>query len=506
MRPLYPLAFAFLIALAACAGERRPSDEAVSLASGDIWIRDVTLVSLERETPLPHAHVVVRDGRILSIGTAAPQRNVDGVTVLEGDGKYLAPGLIDGHVHLAGVPGMRPEDETAAPDLARAYYRQLPRSYLYFGFTAVVDLNIVDRQPVERMRATEVGPAVFDCGNALPLANGYPMIYQPQATRFASYPNFLYDPRQSRDTPSTFSAAEHSPEAAVARVAAGGGRCVKTFYEAGFGEFRGKLPVPTLEMIRRVREASRRHGLPLLLHANSLAAHRFATSVEPDAVVHGLWNWNGPAADSTLPDEVRTVVDAERARGIGMMPTLRVIGGLADLFDTTFLDDRQLRNALPAALLAWYQTESGRWFARAMAKDFSGVPPERIRAIVRAVQARGERAAVHLAREGGRILFGSDTPSAPTYANPPGYNGYLELRALEAAGISARQLLAAATVENARLFGLAADYGTIERGKVASLLLLRENPLGSTTAFDSIDTLIVRGRVVSRNALAAGAN
>jgi hypothetical protein len=281
---------------------------------------------------------------------------------------------------------------------------------------------------------------------------------------------------------------------------------VKAFYEPGFGEFSGKLPVPTLEMMRRVREASRQHGLPLLLHANSLAAHRFATSVEPDAVVHGLWNWNGSAADSTLPDEVRNVVDAERARGIGVMPTLRVIGGLADLFDSMFLGDRQLRHVVPAALLAWYQSESGRWFAREMAKEFTGAPPERVRAIFQGGQARGERAAVHFAREGGRILFGSDTPSAPTYANPPGYNGYLELRALEAAGLSARQLLAAATSENARLFGLAADYGTIERGKVASLLVLRENPLVSTTAFDSIDTLIVRGRVVSRTALAAGAN
>jgi imidazolonepropionase-like amidohydrolase len=504
MRRTQPLALAFLIAFTACVGKRRPADEAVSLAPGDIWVRDVTLVSLERQMPLPHAHVVVRDGRILLAGTTAPQTGGDGVTIVAGDGKYLAPGLIDGHVHLGGVPGMRPEDESAAPELVQTYYRQLPRSYLYFGFTAVVDLNVVDRPLVERIRATELGPAVFDCGNALALANGYPMVYMPMAERFARYPNFLYDPRQSASIPSTYSAADHTPEAAVARVAAGGGRCVKAFYESGFGEFRGKLPVPTPEMMRRVREATRRHGLPLLLHANSIDAHRFATSVEADAVVHGLWNWNGAVADSTLPDAVRNVVDAERERGVGMMPTARVIGGLGDLFNAQFLEDQQVRHVVPAGLRAWYQSESGRWFAREMAKDFSGLPPEFVRKIFRDVQARGERAAAHFAREGGRIVFGSDTPSAPTYANPPGYNGYLELRALEAAGLSPRQLLAAATVENARLFGLAADYGTIERGKIASLLLLRENPLVSTAAFDSIDTVIVRGRIVPRTTLSAG--
>ncbi len=497
------LAFGLLFALTACVGERRPADDAVSLAPGDIWIQDVTLVSPERQSPLLHAHVVVRDGRILLADTTAPRLAVNGVTVIAGDGKYLAPGLIDGHVHLGAVLGMRPEDEAAVPELVEAYYRQLPRSYLYFGFTTVVDLNVLDRPLVDRIARAEVGPAVFDCGSGLPLANGYPMVYHPPAVRFARYPNFLYDPRQAGAIPSTFSAADHSPEAAVARVAAGGGRCVKAFYESGFGEFTGKLPVPTLEMMRLVREASRKHKLPLLLHANSLSAHKFATSVEADAVVHGLWNWQGSVADSTLPEDVRTVVDAERARGVGMMPTLRVIGGLGDLFDPRFLEDRQLRLVLPAALLSWYQSEPGRWFAREMARDFPGAPPERVRAIFQDVQARGQRAAVHFARQGGRILFGSDTPSAPTYANPPGYNGYLELRTLEAAGLSPQQLLAAATSENARLFGLAADYGTIERGKIASLLLLRENPLVSTSAFDTIDTLLVRGRVIPRSTLAA---
>ena len=188
------LTFALLFALTACVGERRPADNAVSLAPGDVWIRDVTLVSPERQTPLLHAHVVVRDGRILSADTTAPRLAVNGVTVIAGDGKYLAPGLIDGHVHLGTVLGMRPDDEAAAPELVQAYYGQLPRSYLYFGFTTVVDLNILDRPLVDRIARAEVGPAVFDCGSGLALANGYPMVYLPPAERFARYPNFLYDP------------------------------------------------------------------------------------------------------------------------------------------------------------------------------------------------------------------------------------------------------------------------------------------------------------------------
>ncbi len=485
---------------------RAQAPASVALKRGDTWIRDVTLVSPERQTPLPHAHVVVRDGRIASVSTSAPGSGAGGVTIVAGAGKYLVPGLIDGHVHLAGVPGMTPQHEAAMPSVVEAYYRQLPRSYLYFGVTAVVDLNVVDRRPVERMRATEPSPAVFDCGNALALANGYPMAYLPLSQRFEQYPNFLYDPRQRDSIPAKFTPEQHSPEAAVGRVAAGGGRCVKAFYESGFGALAGKLPVPTPELMQAVRDASHRRGLPLLLHANSIEAHRFAATVAPDVVVHGMWNWDKAATGTEPSDSVREVLAAERKSGIGMMPTSRVIGGLADLFNPAFLADPHLPRVLPAPLLAWYRTEDAQWFARETSAGFSGLPAERAYAILLGIQNRGTRAAVEFAKDGGRILFGTDTPSAPTYANPPGYNGYLELRALEAAGLTPRQLLAAATLENAKLFGLVADYGTIEPGKMASLLLLSSDPLASTSAFDAIETVVVKGRVVPRAALAAGSH
>jgi imidazolonepropionase-like amidohydrolase len=125
-----------------------------------------------------------------------------------------------------------------------------------------------------------------------------------------------------------------------------------------------------------------------------------------------------------------------------------------------------------------------------------------VRQIFREVEDAGRATAGYFAGQGGRLLFGSDTPSAPTYANPPGYNGYLELRALERAGIPPRQILEAATRSNARLFGLARDYGTVEPGKRASLLILRADPLISTSAFDTIELVIVGGQVVPRSSLA----
>jgi imidazolonepropionase-like amidohydrolase len=505
MRVLFTVLSIVAVA-AACASRAtkstpaRPPDNA-----GVIWIRDVTMVSPERSSLLRHAHVLCRGGRIAWVGGDRPPDPPPGTIEVDGSGRFLVPGLIDGHVHLGEVPGMTREQLAAMPSVADHYFQQLPRSYLYFGFTAVVDLNVIDRGRMAAIRAAPLGPKVFDCGNGLALANGYPMSFLPPEQRFALFPNFIYDARQAAAIPNIYSPADHTPRASVARVGAGGGICVKAYFEPGFGPQRGKLPTLTPELAGEIRAASVERHLPLLLHANSLSAHRFAIAAHVDAVVHGLWNWEPerPGAAGELPAAVREVLDDEVRARMGVMPTTRVISGLEDLFASAFLDDPQLAHVLPAELLAWYRSEAGRWFAREMKREFDGLPDERIQPIFGRTAAAGLSAAVYFAGRGGRLVFGSDTPSAPTYANPPGYNGYLELRALERAGIAPRQLIDAATRANAELFGLARDYGTIEVGKRASLLLLRGDPTESLAALDTIEVVVLEGRVVPRSELSA---
>jgi imidazolonepropionase-like amidohydrolase len=61
-------------------------------------------------------------------------------------------------------------------------------------------------------------------------------------------------------------------------------------------------------------------------------------------------------------------------------------------------------------------------------------------------------------------------------------------------------------MEAAGLFGLSRDYGTVEAGKIANLLLLTADPRTSVTAFDKVETVIVKGRAVQRASLAADRN
>ena len=63
-----------------------------------------------------------------------------------------------------------------------------------------------------------------------------------------------------------------------------------------------------------------------------------------------------------------------------------------------------------------------------------------------------------------------------------------------------QQVLRAATLDNAIAFRLS-DRGTIEPGKRADLLLLRENPLKSIAAYDSIDSIFLNGEILPRTSL-----
>ncbi len=71
------------------------------------------------------------------------------------------------------------------------------------------------------------------------------------------------------------------------------------------------------------------------------------------------------------------------------------------------------------------------------------------------------------------------------------------------AGVSLDAILAAATINNARQFHMDKDYGTVEVGKVANLLLLKQNPLTTVDAWSNIHQVILHGDVFERADFAA---
>jgi imidazolonepropionase-like amidohydrolase len=478
-----------------------PTVRAYGQAPSRTWITDVTIVSPERLDRAERGNVLIEGERIARVDRGGHGRAPVGAVVVSGHGQFLIPGLIDSHVHLASVPGMEFGQEPTNAEMVRAYRAQLPRSYLYFGYTTLIDLAVVEPGVLDDFRKAPLHPDLFDCGESMPVANGYPMSFAPPALRFKAFPNFIYDSSQASSIPAEYRAGDHTPSADVERVKRAGGICIKTYYEHGFGRDR-HLPVMSPGIFDDVRRAASDAGLVLMVHANSFEAQRFAEDGGADVIAHGMWNWGDLDRRQELPGEIATLLDRIVANRTGYQPTMQVIEGLRVYFDPQYLAMPAIPKVIPPAMLVWFKSPAGAWFRSEIAD--SGVTDSAERAgWDQGPVRRGQQVVAYLAKKDAHFLFGTDTPSSPTYGNLPGLNGYLEMKDLHEAGLTLAQIFRAATISNAREFRIDSAYGTIEPGKVANLVLLRRSPLESVEAYDSISMVWVRGRGVARDSLVA---
>jgi imidazolonepropionase-like amidohydrolase len=448
-------------------------------------IADVTLVSPERAAPLEHAYVRLEAGRIAEVSS----QPLKGGQLVDGRGKFLIPGLIDTHMHLGEVPGMAPPQLAAHRDLAAKARAQEPRSYLYFGFTTVLSLGNT-AEPIKRWNALAVRPDAYFCGGT-PVFNGYSF------RGVTGTPYFLFNPDQASALPASVVKSQQTPQAVVERMARDGAICVKSYRESGFGRDTGRLPVPSVEAIRAVVAAAHERNMPVFLHANSLPAWEFAVQAGVDVIAHGMWNGNESTAEA-MGKGVEPVLKQVIARGMANQPTAQVIRGLGGEVDDRFFADPLLSRVYTPELIAWYRSEEGGWFRK---QELGEVTPQ----VFERISGYGDAVTRYLARNNGRLLFGTDTPSAPIYTNPPGLNGFYEMRNWIAAGASTKQLFRAITLENARIMRLDRDIGSIEKGKRAHLLLLRANPLDSVEAYNRIETVFLAGKAIPRETLSVSA-
>ena len=446
-------------------------------AVADLVIADVTVVSPERAAPLEHAYVRIRDGRIADVSS----RPIDGVEEIDGKGRFLIPGLIDTHVHLAITPGfpasMTAADAAANPEVVAAALAQDPRSYLHFGFTTVLDL-VGDGERITRWNALEVRPDAYFCGAAV-IMNG--------RMSYVSHPGFSYAESAAEFARVMAGEAHEAPEAVIGRIAGDGAICVKTMYDSFIGM------TPSVEELKALVAAAHARGLPVVIHANRREAQARAVAAGVDVIAHGMWRNPGEAPE--LDAEARTILQAVVDKQIGYQPTTQVIVGELEALSANYLKRPELADVYPARLIDWYAGALDRNPVRTR----NAGAESRLQGTIR----RGAEVTRYLADRNARLLFGSDTPSAQIHTNPPGLNARREMDNWIAGGVSEATLLRALTIDNARMLKRENEIGTVQAGKTANLLLLAADPLKSVRAYDEIETVFLHGTPIARGSLSA---
>jgi imidazolonepropionase-like amidohydrolase len=468
-----------------------------------IVIEHATLISPERGEPLKNVDVVLRDGRIAAVGpnlgaTAGARR-------IDVRGRYLIPGLIDSHTHPGHPMALDEGAIEKHPDLLTAYRTQVPRAYLAFGVTTVVDVDST-AQTRAWFEASPLHPRLFHCGRAVRIVGGYGAQGVPADATSKDFPYLVYEPAQAGAWPATLNPEDHSPARVVERVAQAGGKCVKTFIESGFGIF--EWPVPRPETLRALGDEARQRGLAFVVHANSIDAWRAAIDAQADVIAHGLWHWPGKRLDSTPPEAAKVIIEAAAQAGVRVQPTARVLQNDRSAFNWGIVDDPRMRWVLPSSIQNYLRTQEALSARRALASEYDA-EAQRLgetsgaAALIGAANARALATMRLMSAAHVLLVFGSDTPSGEGVGNPPGLNGRLELEQWADAGIPLAQILRAATIDNASAFGLDRELGTIEVGKRADLVLLGHNPLENAAAYDSIETVFVNGEPIARTRLLA---
>jgi hypothetical protein len=412
---------------------------------------DVTIVEPGRGRR-EHQTLSVRHGDIRQVraATSADDTGLFG----ELKGAFVMPGLVDLHAHLP-------------PDNALALTPYVNLLYLAHGVTSVRDAGDID-------------------GTAIPAAKRFRRAHHPSPRVFACGPFVGGAPARWKNT--VILERPEDAEPAVARIAAQGFDCVKSY---------DGLDVPR---IRALEAAADRHGLRVIGHVPEGLAYE-------EALVRDVQHLLGVAPPASLPrahvldriadwhavDDARmdVVVRATVEHGLVNTPTLVSTHQLLlyeryqDARDdpTVRLLPRLYRDVVwdpRGGLPVYRELSSPGWLAK-----LSDAYAKKLLLVRRLHEA------------GAELRIGSDTQQPFVV---PGASVLEEMRLFRSAGIGVEETLAIATVRAAADLPLA-RLGRLDPGAPADFLVLRRDPTVDPDAIRSIEAVVVRGRLYTKEQL-----
>jgi imidazolonepropionase-like amidohydrolase len=185
--------------------------------------------------------------------------------------------------------------------------------------------------------------------------------------------------------------------------------------------------------------------------------------------------------DSRDPAACAATIEAYRRNGVADTPT--IVGYHHVVNAKEILSDAASMRLVPAAIRA-------NWEARVDSETF-----HELQSLVRpmvSLYAENTR----LLHEAGVVLLAGTDVGIPMLV--PGLSLHEELVLLVKAGLTPLEALRTATLNPARVLGLANSLGTIEPGKLADLVLLDANPLEDIHNTRKIRAVLADGRLFRR--------
>jgi len=417
-------------------------------------LANINIVDVRNGTILPDQAVVIDKNKIASVGPSKSAKYSRRAATVNGKGLYLIPGLWDMHVHLCfgdWFPGSR--------DIV------LPMM-IANGVTAVRDmgseLDVVQNWRNEIEAGRLVGPRIFTSG---------PMLDGPKP-RFPS------------------SIAVTAPE--------GARRAVDDLQRRGADFIKLQSLIPR-DAVFAIAEEARKQQISFVGHVPDAVRASEMSDAGQKSFEHLIGILEGSSAkEDEFLEGNKTVTQLLAGYDPARMPALAVLlarnqtwqcptlvwergGNLLD--QTNFAADTRAKYA-PAS---W---KSGAWkrftdeIKQGYATDSLETRKKFLATELSIVQ--------QLHKAGVPFLAGTDTP--PGVYIFPGFSLHEELQRFVDAGFTPLEALQTATINPARFFDMESQFGTVEAGRFADLLLLTANPLEKIANTQKIIGVIANGQ------------
>ena len=383
---------------------------------------NANVVDVVHDTILADTTVHVSNGRIQSITPGPTTTALQPYQVVDLDGKYLMPGLIDSHVHMSATPGESDPAKMLKPDENLSAFRipYVAQDMLCRGFTTVRDCG---GAPPSLKTALEewaiIGPRLLTAGHALTQNGGHGDFrdrHDHSDPECPSCGHFVGLARVVNGVPEALHKTrdELRQGADFIKVMGSGGTEMLT------GLAKTDQTQFSLDEMRAITSTAAAAGTYVTVHAYTTDSMRHAIAAGAKGIEHG----------NMLDRETARLMKAD---GVYLTPTLVTFAMMADG---------------PAADMT------------------STAERDRCRKML----ASGLQAIKIAQEEGVSICFGTDL------LGPLGVFQTQEI-ALRKQVQSALEIIQSATITPAKMMGLEGEIGQVTEGFAADLLVLKSNPL-----------------------------
>ena len=445
-------------------GEARETPRAT--AAAPVAFVGVTVIPMDRERVIPGQTVIVRDGRITSMGPTGSVAVPGDANRIDGRGRFLMPGLAEMHAHvLAGQQSPATE-----------WNRDIMFLYIANGITTIRAMLGAPNQLVLRgqlERGEVLGPTMFV---AAPSLNG------SSAPDPATAERLVREHKQSG-----YDLLKIHPGLSRATYDA----MVRTSREVGItwgGHVSAQIPV---EHVLDTKQSTIDHLDGYIEAAASEEVKRRMASSTGQASITDAWR-------SVSDERLKQLAARTKAAGTWNVPTMFL---WESFYGPGSPEDWSTRDEMKYAPKQWVTNWMNQKRQRA-ALDAQNNITAADAALYISLRRRMLKA---LADAGAPLLMGTDSPQM---FNVPGFALHRELQVAVEAGLTPYQVLESGSkivgLYAAQDLGLDGSFGTVAVGRRADLVLLDANPLENITNLTKRAGVMVRGRWVPRSEIDAG--